>query len=108
MTRLRGVRCPSCGGAMFVPAVDNHGKAYTGCARCSLVPATPGRSAASLAGPSLERLVAARNQIALMQGHVYAVRLTDDHIATIAYALGVLSAERLAAGERLDDGKAAP
>lgn len=59
--------------------------------------------AASLGGPSLAQLVAAQNAIASMHlGPRLAAPITPDHIATIAYALAVLSAERLAAGERLD------
>jgi hypothetical protein len=110
VTRLRGVRCPSCGGSVFVPAVDNDGEAYRGCARCSLVPATPGRSAASHDFPSLAQIVAAQDNVrriwrdATLAGRIIEV----EHLATIAYALGVLRAERITAGERLDDGKAAP
>lgn len=67
----------------------------------------PSRTAASLAGPSLAQLVDARNRIALWHlGQSFAEPLTAEHIATIAYALGVLSAERLAAGDRLDAGEA--
>lgn len=95
MTRLRGVRCPRCGSATIVD-VENDGIASTGCARCALSLAA-GRTAAVLAGPSLAQLVSAQNAIGQLQhlGPSLALPLTGEHIATIAYALGVLSAERL-------------
>lgn len=92
-------RCDECG------AIHGAGNVNTLCPLASNYRA--GRSAASIAGPSLAQLVDAQRRLALISlddTALYAP-LTAGSIATIAYALGVLSAERLAAGERLDDGK---
>lgn len=35
--KFAGERCGNCGGRDFVPAIDNDGRAYNGCARCILV-----------------------------------------------------------------------
>ena len=106
MTGLRGVRCAGCGAA-FVAAIDNHGEAYLGCARCTLGPPAAGRTAASLAGPSLAQLIAAQRRVEqIWRDDSFVHPFTNEHLATIAYALGVLSTERLTAGERLDAGEA--
>jgi hypothetical protein len=54
-------------------------------------------------GPSLAQLVAAQNQVQqAFRDRSAGQSFTDEHLATIAYALGVLSQERLAAGDRLE------
>jgi hypothetical protein len=97
MTRKRDERCPNCGGSVFVPAIDNHGKPYTGCPRC-------------VVGPCFRPAFSLRKLLALQRrlGELYCNRtlvpaFTPEEIAIIGFALGTLSAERLAAGERLED-----
>ena len=59
-------------------------------------------SKAAAIGPSLEQLVAAQNRVEQLWRDRSIVRpFTDEDLVTIAYALGVLSSERLAAGDRL-------
>jgi hypothetical protein len=53
---------------------------------------------------SLRKLVAVQRRVEQLQRDKSFVHpFTDEQLGIIAYALGVLSAERLAAGERLDD-----
>lgn len=99
MTRKRADRCPNCGGSVLVPAVDNDGKPYMGCPRCVVGP--PRTSVPRI---SLRKLIAVQRRL----GEVYRDRMlvpafTPEEIAIIGYALGALSAERIAAGEHLDD-----
>ena len=54
-------------------------------------------------GPSLTELVDAQNRVEqVWRDRSFVHPFTDEHLATIAYALGLLSAERLAAGEGLE------
>jgi len=79
-----------------VPAVDNDGKPYMGCARC-VVGLPSGRF-------SLRKLLATQRRVdQLWRDKSYVHPFTDEQLAIIAYALGVLSASRLAAGERLEE-----
>ena len=100
MTGKRWRCCQKCGLRL---GVGVNGDRCEGCA------SKAARIAASLAGPSLAQLVDARNTVALLTLQPSWRRpLTAEHIATIAYALGVLSQERLAAGDSLDAGKGEP
>jgi hypothetical protein len=57
---------------------------------------------AAAMGPSLEQLVAAQNRVEqVWRDRSFVHPFTDEQLLTIAYALGVLSTERLAVGERL-------
>lgn len=107
-------RCSNCGGMEFVDAIDNDGERYRGCAKCVVTLPDAARGALArlntrealerLPRFSLRKLVAAQrriNEIAADPSFVHP--FTAEQLAMMSYALGVLSAERLAAGETLDD-----
>lgn len=55
---------------------------------------------------SLRKLVAVQRRVNQVAGDESFVHpFTAEQLAIISYALGLLSAERLAGGERLDDGE---
>jgi hypothetical protein len=88
-------RCSNCGGTAIAPAIDNAGQPYVGCARCTL---------RYLPRFSLQKLAAAQRRIAEVASDPSFVHpFTAEQLAMMSYALGVLSAERLADGETLAD-----
>ncbi len=117
MTRTE--RCLICGGTEFVDAVDNDGESYRGCAKCvvTLPDAARGALARINAREAIERqprfslrkLVAAQQRINEVAGDPSFVHpFTAEQLAMMSFALGVLSAERIAAGETLDDDPEVP
>lgn len=104
-----GIGCPSCGALDLYPSVDRYGRRYEACAHCPFKRPAPALDVAPLvtAPPtfSLRKLAATQNRVneVWRDRSLVAPAFTTEQLAVISYALGALSAERLAAGERLDD-----